>query len=176
MISLNDSWNRFLQGEQTAFDDVVRVSFDGLTLFLYGIVGDYGAAEDIAIDVYAYVAAHPGKYEPRSSPKTYLYMLGRSRALNHLKKEKRHPVTELTEDVRTEDIPESILLKKEQNEALYAALDALPEEVRNAIWLTYFEDLSYEETARVMKKTKKQVDHLLTKGRQLLRERLTEET
>ena len=38
----------------------------------------------------------------------------------------------------------------------------------------YFEDLSYEEIARVMKRTKKQVDNLLYRGKQRLRAILEE--
>jgi RNA polymerase sigma-70 factor (ECF subfamily) len=50
----------------------------------------------------------------------------------------------------------------------------LPEDMAEALYLMYFEDLSYEEIARVMKRTKKQVDNLLYRGKQRLRAILEE--
>ncbi len=49
------------------------------------------------------------------------------------------------------------------------ALEQLPEEMRLVIHLVYFEELSYEETAKIMKKNKKQVDNLLYRAKQALR-------
>ena len=38
-----------------------------------------------------------------------------------------------------------------------------------ALYLVYFEELSYADTAKVMKKTTKQVDNLLYRGKAALR-------
>ena len=56
-----------------------------------------------------------------------------------------------------------------------AALAQLPEDQRVAVHLIYFEQLSYEETARIMKKDRKQVDNLLYRARKALRAILGEE-
>jgi RNA polymerase sigma-70 factor (ECF subfamily) len=50
----------------------------------------------------------------------------------------------------------------------------LPEDMQTALYLSYFEDMTYEEIARVMKKNKKQVDNLLYRGKERLRELLEE--
>ena len=49
-----------------------------------------------------------------------------------------------------------------------------PEDMAEALYLMYFEDLSYEEIARVMKVSKKQVDNLLYRGKKQLRAILEE--
>ena len=54
------------------------------------------------------------------------------------------------------------------------ALADLPADMRSAVHLVYFEELSYEEAAKIMKKSKKQLDNLLYRARAHLREELSE--
>ena len=55
------------------------------------------------------------------------------------------------------------------------ALIQLNDDMRAAVHLVYFEQLSYEDAAKVMKKNKKQVDNLLYRAKSTLRTILTEE-
>ena len=55
------------------------------------------------------------------------------------------------------------------------ALIQLTDDMRAAVHLVYFEQLSYEDAAKVMKKNKKQVDNLLYRAKSTLRTILTEE-
>ena len=50
-----------------------------------------------------------------------------------------------------------------------AAVAMLSEEMRDAVHLIYFEEMSYEDAARVMRKTRKQVDNLLYRAKKELR-------
>ena len=47
--------------------------------------------------------------------------------------------------------------------------------MREALWLIYFEDLSYDDTAKIMKVNQKKIDNLLTRGRKQLKEELEKE-
>jgi RNA polymerase sigma-70 factor (ECF subfamily) len=81
-------------------------------------------------------------------------------------------MTELTEACHTPDgAPwlEELVLTDERKRAVNGALAQLPEQMRTAVHLIYFEDLSYEEAARVMKKNRKQVDNLLYRAKKELR-------
>ena len=42
--------------------------------------------------------------------------------------------------------------------------------MREALWLYYFDELSYKETASVMNVSNKKIDNLLTRGRKCLKE------
>ena len=46
--------------------------------------------------------------------------------------------------------------------------------MRTVVYLIYFENMSYDEAARVMKKSKKQVDNLLYRAKNQLRTILTD--
>ena len=67
------------------------------------------------------------------------------------------------------------MLADEEKRLLNAALARLPEEMRAAVHLVYFEGLSYEEAAKVLKKDKKRIDNLLYRAKGILREQLGKE-
>ena len=46
---------------------------------------------------------------------------------------------------------------------------SLPEDMRTAVYLVYFEDMTYREAAKVMKKNRKQIDNLLYRAKKELR-------
>lgn len=63
-------------------------------------------------------------------------------------------------------------LRDERNRHLYQALDALNTEYRQVLFLLYFEQMSVEESAAVMKKNAKQIYNLSHRGREALRKQL----
>ena len=97
------SCRRFLQGDKSAFDDILKEYRQSLTFFIYRYVKDYDEAEDIAIDVFVEFLAHPKKYNFKTSLKTYLFMLGRSRALDFLRQSKKHRKADIEELDKTAD-------------------------------------------------------------------------
>ena len=108
-----DKYRLFLGGDEDAFDGIMCEYFDGLIFFINRYVNDPHTAEDIAIDVFAYIAENRRKYNFRVSLKTYIYMIGKSRALNLIKHRKRHAAEELHENISAEDLsPENAFFKK----------------------------------------------------------------
>ena len=172
------SYRRFLEGEKEAFDEIVNAYSDGLIFFINRYTQNVTVAEDLAIDVFTELVVHPKRYNFSVSLKTYLYMVGRSRALNYLKKQKKHTAIDITkvEEVLADEINlEEQILKDERKRLVSEGLRQLPEDMQIAVHLVYFEDLSYEDTARVMKKTRKQVDNLLYRAKAMLRTILKKE-
>ena len=172
------SYRRYLGGDEDAFGEIVRAYFDNLVFFVNRYVRDMAAAEDIALDVFARLAVEKHRYDFRVSLKTYLFMLGRSRAVDHLRRRKRLPLAELTE---AEQLPseepglEELLLADERRRAVSGALEQLGEEMRLAVHLVYFEELSAEDAGKILKKNRKQVYNLLYRAKCALRAILGEE-
>ena len=99
-------------------------------------------------------------------------MLGRSRALNYIKHRKVINFVELTEadNISAEqETLEEIILADERKRIVNNALNSLTDDMRVVVHLIYFEDLSYDEAAKVMKKNRKQVDNLLYRAKKELR-------
>lgn len=172
------SYRRFLDGDESAFDDIMNELFRGLVFFVNRYVCDPYTAEDIAIDVFSELIIHKKRYNFKSSLKTYLYMLGRSRALDYLKHNKKLSFTELSDAHNIADeemLLEEAVIKDERKKAVNEAILKLPEDMQIAVHLVYFEDMTYDDAAKVLKKSKKQVDNLLYRAKKELRIILEEE-
>ena len=169
MEPVESCYRRFVGGDESAFDQILLDHRVGLIRFINQILHDPDAAEDIAIDTFLELLLHPKRYDFRCSLKTYLYMIGRGKALNYLRRRKFLSPDPIPEDIPQEISLEEQFLRSEQRRALHAALKTLPEDMATALYLVYFEDLSYADTAKVMKKSPKQVDNLLYRGKAALR-------
>ncbi len=171
------SYRRFLNGDEEAFDEIVKEYFDSLVIFINGYTSDFQAAEDIAIDALSDLIVNKKRYNFKVTLKTYLFMIAKSRAKNYIKRRNIIKFTELDEakDVSVNETAlEDLLIKDERKKELYKAISTLPDDMRTVVYLIYFEDMSYEEAARVMKKSKKQVDNLLYRAKNQLRAILTD--
>ncbi len=171
-------YRRFLDGDQTAFAEIIEAYRDPVTFFIQRYVHDICAAEDIAADVFMQLVVSPHKFNFKSSLKTYLFVMARSRALDYLRKQKRHPSVSIDDETAeqladTQDLEEHVL-RNEESRRLHEAIAQLPEPQQIAVHLVYFEEYSYEDAARIMKKTRKQIDNLLYRAKQALRSLLGE--
>jgi len=166
------SYRRFLNGDESAFDEIMKELFDNLVFFIDRYVHDIHAAEDIAIDAFSDLVVNKHRYNFKVTLKTYLFMLGRSRALNYIKHRKVINFVELTEadNISAEqETLEEIILEDERKRIVNNALNSLPDDMRVVVHLIYFEDLTYDEAAKVMKKNRKQVDNLLYRAKKEIR-------
>lgn len=159
MDAAANSYRRFLDGDESAFEEIMQELFCGLVFFINGFVHDPHAAEDIAIDAFSDLVVHRHRYNFRVSLKTYLYMVGRSRALDYLRRRRILRFTELSEAHGLADDSaalEELALAGDRQRRVNAALAQLPRDMAAAVRLVYFEEMTYAEAARVMgKKTSK---------------------
>ena len=172
------SYRRYLDGDDSAFREIVSTYFDNLVFFIDRYVRDHAAAEDIALDVFAYLVVHKHRYRFGVRLKTYLFMLGRSRALDYLRhrsKLRLEPLSEAAELPSEEPTPEELVLADERRRAVNRALSQLDASLRLPVHLVYFEQLSVREAGKVLGKTEKQIYNLLYRAKQQLRSILKEE-
>ncbi len=172
------SYRRFLDGDESAFNDIMEQLFCKLVFFIDSYVHDIHAAEDIAIDTFSDLIVHKHRYNFKVTLKTYLYMIGRSRALDYIKHRKIINFTELKEAQNLTDdgrILEEKIIADERKRIINSAMSKLPDDMRAAVHLVYFEEMTYKETAKVMKKNIKQIDNLLYRAKKELRNILGEE-
>ncbi len=171
-------YKRFLEGQESAFDEIMELLFHRLVFFIDRYVQDPYEAEDLAIETMTELVVHPKKYRFTVSLKTYLFLLGKSKALDHLRKKNRRrtdPVASLKDSAEQGTSLEDQLQLQEQQRLVHEALAKIPQEMSAVLHLIYFEDLTYEEAAKVMKKTPKQVDNLVYRGKKELRQILGKE-
>ena len=161
-------YGRFLSaGDQEAFRVLLERPREGLTLFLRGFVPSMEDAEDLMIDAFAVAASGTAAFSGASSFRTWLFAIGRNQARTHLRRHR--PAEPVREETPGAEAPELELLRSERSRQLYEALARLNPEYRQVLYLLYFEQMSQDEAARVMRKTKKQIYHLTSRGRDALR-------
>ena len=178
MGAAEELYLQYRGGDETGFDRVMELYRENLICFLSRYLPRLEDAEDAAEDAFVALLLHPWRPGRGASLKTYLFTLGRNRALTVLKKQKRHGVTDLPpgeEPATQRHELEERVCREESRRALLRGLEEIAPEYREALYLLYFEGLSLDETATIMKKNKKQVENLSYRGRAALRERLEKE-
>lgn len=174
-----ECYERYRNGDNTGFDELMELYRESLIFFLLRYLSSVEDAEDAAEDAFVALLLHPYRPGKGASLKTYLFTLGRNRALNILKRQKREQalrdVTLPEPSMKDYRALEDRLCSTESSRELLKAMETLPGEYCEALYLLYFEGLSVSDTAKVMKKTKKQIENLSYRGRNALREKLTKE-
>ena len=181
---------RVRNGDRTAFAELVECHQQRVVGTVARMLGaDAADAEDIGQQVFLRVWKSAARYEPTAKFTTWLYTITRNLVFNELRRRKHRPVTSFDAEppgdsasgsgdsaARFADFqspaPDATLLQAELQEAITAAIAQLPEAQRMAIVLRRYEELSYEEIAKVLQLTVPAVKSLLFRARSLLRERL----
>lgn len=141
-------------------------------------------AEDVTQDVFvqAYKSIRSFKADARLS--TWLYRIAVNRSLNHQRDSKRKRWRSLDTDSESgegasleslladDDTPDRIIEKKETEGIVQAAINSLPEQQRVALILHRYEDMPYEEIARVMEVSVASVESRLHRAKQALAKKL----
>ena len=153
------------EGSEDALRELLLRHRESLTLFLFGYVRNMDDAEELMLDAFAAAASGTARFDGRSSFKTWLFAIGRNLALKEVRR--RRVVTVPLDEAMTaeEEQAEFTVLAEERRRLLFEALSKLPEDYRQALYLLYFEEADAEETARIMKKTRRQVYNLTARGK-----------
>ena len=172
-------YRRYRSGDESGFDGLIELYRENLIFFLTRYLPRLEDAEDAAEDAFVSLLLHPWREGRGASLKTYLFTMGRNRALTLAKKQRRRRAAEARPpaEADAQDIVglEDRLCREESRRELLAALDQIAPDYREALYLLYFEGLSLDETAQVMKKKKKQIENLSYRGKVALREKLGKE-
>ena len=165
-------YNNFLNGNMEDFKKLVLKYKNNLIYFLLKYVKDIEIAEDISQDVFVYILINRKRYNFKYSFKAYLFLIGKSRALNYLKREQKKK--DIIQNIKVEAEPslEKYILKNETNEKLVEEIKNLKADYRDVIYLTNFENLSYRETGKILGKTEKQIKSILYNAKQTLKNNL----
>lgn len=160
---------KYLDGDDTALEQLVNLYFDGLVRFAYCFVKDSMTAEDVVADAFATLIYKRKRYFARASFKTYLYKIVRNKCLDYLRFNKRFvPLDDLNNVLASVDAVNDVEAC-ERSAELYRCVQQLKAQYKTVIALTYIEGFSIGETARITGKSVKQVYNLLARAKQELK-------
>ena len=169
------SYRRLTQGDQTALDQILIAYSDALVRFAYSLVHNYHASEDIAAESIAILLSKNRKFRDEGHMRAYLYKIARNKAMDHLRHHRHLVPLEDVEMVLGSGDPESDAVLRRRDETIYRCMQALPEQYRQVLQLSYFDDFPVAEICAILKKSQKQVYNLLARARIALKELLEKE-
>ena len=177
MISDETTYRRYLDGEQKAADLLVEKYGDPLTLYINGYLKDLQEAEDLMIEAFSQIFAKERPITGAGAFQAYLFKTARNLALRHRKKHRLSFLRfeELEFEPPSDVLAETELYRNERSRQLYDALEKLKAEYREALYLVYFEEMSYRNAATVMNKSAGQITKLVYRGKQSLKAILEQE-
>ena len=154
---------RVKQGDQRAFALLVAKYERRVQRLLSRLVRDSAEIEDIAQEAFIKAYRALPQFRGESAFYTWLYRIAINTAKNYLATKSRRPVTvgefqgaddgeffDLGDVVEDNNTPDAVLHSRQVAEAVNAAIEALPEDLKAAITLREIEGLSYEEIAQAM--------------------------
>ena len=168
--------------DERAFRELVERHQNAVIGTVAKMLGDRSEAEDIAQRVFLRVWKHAKRWRPDAKFTTYLFTITRNLVFNELRRRRRarliplesddpdHPPTEHT-DHSTPSASEQTI-HAELQEAISQAIASLPEAQRMAVVLRRYEEMPYEDIAKVLGTSVSSVKSLLFRARAELKERL----
>ena len=172
------SYLRFLDGDDNAFVSIIRDYKDGLILYLDSFTHNIYIAEDLMEDTFVKIATKKPAFYRGSSFKTWLYAIAGNIARDWLRRNHRKitvSIDDISADLIAEDDLERQYLREERRITTRRALRKINSDYAQVLYLVYFENFSNEQAAKVMKKSKRQVENLIYRAKQSLKSELDKE-
>ena len=175
---------RLVGGHDAALNDLMDRHAPAVFHFLCRMLGNEDDANDLAQDTFVRVYRARESYKLEQKFSAWLFTIAANLARNQFRWRSRHPNVSLeAESDTTEQTPGDTLpsgaatplqatIATERAEAVRAAVQALPEELRESIVLCEWEDMAVAEAAAILNTTPKAVESRLYRARNLLRETL----
>ena len=149
------------RGDMAAFDLLVRKYQQRVAAVIARYVRDWSEVQDVAQDTFIRAYRSIGNFRGDAQFSTWLHTIAVNTAKNYLVAHGRRPPNEdidaedavLFESgvhLRDHDTPERELMRQQLERTVLDAVEALPEDLREAITLREMEGLSYEDIAKHM--------------------------
>ena len=173
-------------GDEQSFELLLRKYRTPLVNFLYRMVRNTAVAEDLAQEVFIRVYRAREQYAPSAKFTTWMFRIATNLALNSMR-DNRHRQMDISMDqtidtgedeIQALEVPdrapsvEQELVARSRAELIMKAIHALPEKQRAAVLLHKYQELDYDEIARVLECSESALKSLLFRAYETLRVQL----
>lgn len=159
------------RGEDLALNRLMARWERPLRSFLYRSTRNEQDALDLAQETFVRIYQHRARYRAGARFSTWMFQIALNLARDHARRTRRRPTGSLEEapEQFTSETPRADLTDAEAAVAVRTAVAALPEDLREAVVLSEFQDLSHAEIAEIVGATPKAVETRLYRAREKLR-------
>lgn len=171
-------------GEDLALNRIMQRWQRPVRAFLLRYLTSDADADDLVQETFVRVYRHRSRYEPKSRFSTWLFTIAVNLARNYAEKMGRRTAEPLDapaspeRDARPREFasaeadPADATLARERTAAVRAAIQDLPADLRSAVILFEYEQLSHAEIAEIAGTTPKAIETRLYRARGQLKEKL----
>ena len=169
------------RARSATFEAEALANVDGLYRTALRLSRQPADAEDLVQETYLRAFRAADRFEPGTNLRAWLFTILHNAARNRARDRAREAVVVDSETVERAadlaavgagDSPERLLLRETLTPELQAAIDALPDAFREAVWLRDVEEFSYAEIAGMLNVPAGTVMSRISRGRRLLFEQL----
>lgn len=147
----------FRHGDATGFNELVRRYQERVYWIARRVIGTHEDADDIVQDVFVRVYESLKDFRGDSSFYTWIYRIAMNLSLNTLRKKRIKemlPYDETMEEVLPSDAQTDAPAHRAEYESiLERAIERLPAKQKKVFIMRYYDELPYEEIARILKKS-----------------------
>lgn len=176
---------RVQKGDKRAFDLLVLKHQFKVHAIVSKYVKDYDEVNDVVQETFIKAYRALETFRSESAFYTWLYRIAVNTSKNYLLARNRRPPSfdvdlgdaenaELSSQLQNLDSPDNILSRNELETVIDLAIKGLPADLRNALILREFEDLSYEQIADIMDCPVGTVRSRIFRAREALEEKIKE--
>lgn len=170
---------RLADGNDVALNELIQLWSPRILSYLTRMTGDAHAADDLAQETFVRVYRHRMGYRATQAFSTWIFHIASNLARNHARWRSRHPESLMGQETLADlahasptDSPDEAAMRAEQASVVRAAVLALPDDLREPLVLSVYEDLPHIEIATILGVSAKAVEMRVYRARQILKERL----
>jgi RNA polymerase sigma-70 factor (ECF subfamily) len=172
----DEQWaERAQAGSMPAFEKLLIRYESRIYRFLFMKVGNAEEAEDLTQDVFIAAYRNLRRYRSKYSFATWIFTIARRKSISYYRKKQtraRHDPVLLEEPTDPADPRERVEDREIRQNIWTQIRECVTQDQYTALWMTYQENLTVAETAKVMRKTVPGVKLLLYRGRRRLYDHL----
>lgn len=178
---------RVKAGDESAFDYLVQKYRRPMVSFMYRMLRNAAAAEDLAQEVFLRVYRSRETYEASAKFTTWLYRIASNLAANYARDTRyERPENVISVDEQDQEtglsleIPdgaltaEELIMHRERMAAIRHRVQALPERQRLAVIMHKYQQMDYRQIAEILKLSESATKSLLFRAYETLRVQLRE--
>jgi len=163
---------RCLNGDQAAWETIVRLYWRKVFNVAYKFVGKHDEAEDLTQDIFLRVFKSLDTFDRRANFQTWLISVSRNLCIDHYRSVRKERET-IDRDIDANELsppsadqgPFAALEQRDRVELLRRALSSLPRTLRTAVVMRDIQELSYQEIADRLRLPEGTVKSRINRGR-----------
>lgn len=141
---------RWRQGEPAAFEALLRRWERPIARFLARLLPQPDQAADVCQEVFLRVYLAGPHYREQGAFSSWLYRIALNAARDAARRHRQPPVALLEEPAGAGRTPAGACEQRELSQTVARALADLPETLREVLVLRHYEDMNFEDMARVL--------------------------